>query len=153
MLSNIFGKKSKEENDCKQSELAKKIASMNLSELTLYVKEKLEGVAVNEEGLLAVMQRLLAKINDKRYFLDASDDDSKLKKAFELVIRIAKNPYINLKIMEAIAQFFKQYEQIIKEYDKKHKEIYADRIKKSLDVAAEVIEAKVSMQNRFDVLE
>jgi hypothetical protein len=149
MISKIFGTKSKEKE---QNPLREKILNMNLSDLNLYVKEKLNSLELNEDGLLYVLERLTDDINEKRAFLSSEDDDTKLKKAFELILYISKNKYITLKAIEYIAKFYNKYENLIKDYDKKHKEIYQDRIKKSIDTAQATIDAKVSLQNKMNML-
>ena len=149
MLGKIFGKKSKEEID----PLKERISQMNLTELTLYAKEKIEGLEFSEEGLIEVLKRLISKINDERYFLDGSDDDSKLKKGFDLVLLCAKSNKVTIKGMELIAEFVKRYEHLIKVYDKKHKEIYHDRLLKAIETATQIVEMKVALQNKMSVLD
>ena len=151
MISKIFGKKSKE--DPSTNELKNRIEAMNLSEMNLYVKGRLKGLEVSEEGLIYVMQRLLSKVNDERYYLDASDDPSKLKKGFDLVINIAKNKKVTIKAMELIATFISQYKELIYTYDREHKDIYEERLKKALEYAQEIISAKVAIENRMIALE
>ena len=154
MLSKIFGKKdAKSAEDEHLKELQERIAKMNLSELSLYVKGKIEGLELSEEGLVEVLRRLTSKINDERYFLDASDDDSKLKKGFELVLLCAKSNRVTLKAMELIAEFANLYGKLIKEYDRKYKEIYEERMKKAIEQATEIIEAKVALQNKMNMID
>ncbi len=153
MIGKIFGKKPQGGDNGEFSQLKERIGKMNLSEMNLYVKGKLEGLPPSEEGIIQVLMRLVSKINAERYFLDPSDDDSKLKKAFDVVLHISKNKMVTLKAMELIANFFQLYESLIHNYDKKYKEIYAERFKKAIDDAMEIIEAKVSLQNRMNILE
>ena len=147
----IFGKKSGNEKE--ESELKERIGKMNLTELTLYIKGSMEGVELTEEGVVEVLERLLSKVNEERYYLDASDDDSKLKKAFDLVLLCAKSNKVTLKAMELIARFDNQYAKLIKAYDRKHKEIYEDRLKKAIEQATEIIEAKVALQNKMNMID
>lgn len=149
MLGKLFGEKTKEETD----PLKEKISQMNLTDLTLYVKERYQGLEFSEEGLVEVLRRLLSKVNDKRYFLDKSDNDTKLKKGFELVLACAKSNKITMKGIELIAEFIKFYESLIKEYDKKHKDIYYDRLLKSIDTAMGIVEAKVALKNKMSILD
>ncbi len=154
MFSKIFGKRdAKSSEDEHLKELQERIAKMNLSELSLYVKGKIDGLELSEEGLVEVLRRLVSKINDERYFLDASDDDSKLKKGFELVIACAKSNKVTLKAMELIAEFANLYAKLIKEYDRKYKEIYEERMKKAIESASEIIEAKVALQNKMNMID
>jgi len=151
MLSKIF-KKVKNSNQQK-SELQLKIEKMNLSELRLYIRDKMEGFSLSEEGLNEVLKRLISKINDSRYFLDNSDDDSKLKKAFELVLNISKSRKVNFKSVELIAAFLYTYDALIREYDQKHKEIYQDRLNKAIDRANMMVEAKTSLDDKQKLLD
>ncbi len=154
MLSKLFGKKGSQEQENEElRELKEKIEKMNLSELSLYVKGKLEGLEVSEEGLVLVLQRLLAKINDERLFLDESDDDSKLKKAFDLIVYMAKQNRITPKAIELIVEFMRVYEKLIKEFDRKYKEIYEERLKHSVESAMQIIEAKIALQNKMNMLD
>lgn len=149
MLKKIFGKKVSEENDS----LKERISSMNLTDLILYVKGKIKDLEPSEEGIIEVLNRLVSQVNEKRYFLDKSDDDSKLKKAFDLILLCSNSNKITLKAIELIAKFIKQYEPLIKEYDKKHKDIYYERLKKAIEKGMVIIEAKVSLQNKMNLLD
>jgi len=154
MLSKLFGKRGDSaEDDSDFKALKEKISQMNLSELRLYAKGKLDGFEVSEEGLVLVLERLLVPINEKRLFLDADDDDTKLKKAFDLVISIARENRVSMKVVELIAKFIQTYEKLIKAFDQKHKEIYEDRLKKAVDNAMEIVEAKMALQNKMNMLQ
>ena len=154
MISKIFGNRSKKDSQDNESlQLKQKIDSMNLSDMVLYVKGKMGELELTEEGIVFVLERLVSQINDKRCFLDREDDDSKLKKAFDLVVLLSKNRKITLKAMELIAGFSKQYEDIIRVYDQKNKEIYAQRLQKAIDNAMVVIEAKVALKNKMNILQ
>jgi len=153
MISKIFGKKGKKGNESALSEIEQKVSQMKLSDMVLYIKGKNPALELSEEGLIAVLERLQSKINEKRYFLDKEDDDSKIKKAFDLVLLIAKNKKVTVKAVELIASFLKTYEHLIYEYDKKHKEIYQERLTKSIDEATVIIEAKVALQNKMNMLD
>ena len=135
------------------SELSQRIASMNLSDLNLYAKGKIEGLPPSEEGLSDVLKRLTSQLNENRYFLDESDDDSKLKKAFDLVLYIAKSKKITMDIVEKIVNFTQQYAKLIQVYDKKHKEIYAQRFKKAVEDAGKMLDMKVALQNKMNILD
>jgi hypothetical protein len=151
MLKKLF--KKSEEKKSELEELKEKIDAMKLSDMILYIKGKMDSLPLTEEGVVLVLQRLNSKINDKRYFLDSEDDDSKLKKAFDLVISISKNRQVSVKAMEQIAEFHKTYEKLLYEYDRKHKEIYSERIKKAVESAMMMIEGKAALKNKMQILE
>lgn len=143
----------KKKNIQEKSDVQQKIEKMNLTELRLYIKDKMDGFSLSEEGLNEVLKRLMSKINDSRYYLDQSDDDSKIKKAFDLVLEISKSRKVTFKTVELIAEFIKTYDKLINEYDRNHKEIYHDRFEKSLGIATTMVEAKASLDNKKKLLD
>ena len=151
MLSKIFKKKSAR-NTQESEELKRRIERMNLNELTLYIKGRLESFDVTEDGIVMVLKRLVSKVNENRYFLDEDDDDSKLKKTFDLVLLCAGNSKVTFKAMEYIAEFAELYIKLIKEYDKKYIEIYQERFKKAIELSQEIIEAKIILENKMNMI-
>ena len=149
MISKIFKKKKNSNSKIFQA----KIAKMNLNEMRLYIKDKLEGFPLSEEGLNEVIRRLSSQINNSRYYLDESDDDTKLKKAFDLVLEISKSRKVTFKTVELIAEFIKIYDKLICNYDKNHKDIYYDRLEKSLNIATTMVEAKALLDNKKKLLD
>ena len=65
MISKIFGTKNKE---TEQNPLKEKISNMNLADLRLYAKGKLNSLKLNEEGVLYILERLIDDIDEKRAF-------------------------------------------------------------------------------------
>ncbi len=150
MISKIFKKKKSSQG---KNKIQQRIEKMNLSELRLYVKDKIEGFPLSEEGLNEVLKRLISKINNSRYYLDESDDDSKLKKTFDLVLELSKNRKVNFESVELIANFLSVYSGLIKNYDIKYKEIYQDRLNQAIENATTMVEAKVSLDNKKKLLD
>ena len=130
MFGNILGRKKEDitEEDAEHVALVEKISKMNLTEMRSYINGKIEDFKVSEDGLIELMNRLI--IQDKKtkeYYIKSDDMDSKKKKAFDLVLLIAKNKKISLVAIEQIQKFVLLYKNIITLYDKENKDIYASR--------------------------
>lgn len=135
LLHNLLGSNSKI-----NSKLQNKISKMDLRSMRLYVNGQLKKFRVSQFGLNEVTKRL-TKLNEstEKYFLKASDMDSKKKKVFDLIILILENKKASIAVVESIQEFLEVYDEIIKKYDKDNKEIYETRIKDSMSVAIDRI--------------
>ena len=151
MLSKIFGKTDKNEEDSKLKDLKEKISKMNITDMKSYIDGKFTELYPTEEGLVEVLARLTSDLGNRK-FIDTADNDIKKKRAFELVLSIAKHPKITLKAIEEINNFLEVYKDLIFDYDRENKQIYEDKIKKSIDTALEIISAKASLNNKMKVL-
>ena len=155
MFKSILGRKkeeiSKESTD--HAALVEKISKMNLTEMRSYIRNKIQDFEVSEDGLNEVMHRLTTEDEkSKKYYLKVDDMDSKKKKAFDLVLLIAKNKKINLVCIELIEKFLQIYKDIIETYDQEHKEIYASRFDDALTTALANIDQKVALQHKMNIL-
>ncbi|MBA1437635.1 MAG: hypothetical protein FAF05_01385 [Epsilonproteobacteria bacterium] len=149
MLRKLLGKKDKaDKEESIDPELSQKIFKMDLGSMRLYMKSEEAQI----DGLYLIMQKLTQPINDKgEYYLKADDMDTKKKKAFELVLLIAKSKKISAKTLEGIEKFIQIHKEIIKEYDYEHKEIYTDRLHKSLQTAVVNLETLSKIHQRLDL--
>jgi len=155
MFGSILGRKKNEiaKNDKEYKALLEKISLMNLTEMRAYINNKLKDFPISEDGLNEVMRRLVIEDkNTKQYYLQASDMDTKKKKAFDLVLAIASNSQINVVTVELIQKFIEVYKDIIHEYDRKYKEIYQSRLEESIKQALRNIAQKAELQNRMNIL-
>jgi len=155
MFKGILGRKKEEfdEENAEHAALVEKISKMNLTEMRSYIKNKIQDFEVSEDGLNVVMQRLTQEdVKSKKYYLKADDMDSKKKKAFDLILAICENKKINLVTVELVQKFLEIYKEIIEEYDKEYKEIYASRFVDAVNTALENINKKMVLQNKMDVL-
>ena len=155
MFGNILGKKdskntqSSEENQ----DLSNKISKMNLTDMRLYINNKMSGYEPNEDGIIEVMKRLTTKNEEtsKRY-IELDDMDSKIKKAFDLVILLSKHKKMTVVAVELMQNFLELYDDIILKYDTDNKQIYALKIKDAIKIAIETINIRSSLQNEDNVL-
>jgi Ni,Fe-hydrogenase III component G len=153
MLGNILGrKKGDTQEDSADKELAQKISKMNLTEMRSYIKNKIKDFEVSEDGLCEVMRCLTSKNEKGEYYLKADDMDSKKKKAFELILTIVQNKKINIVVVELIQKFMEIYDDIIKAYDREHKEIYESRLVDAIKLALLNISKKAALKNKMNIL-
>ena len=123
MLSKILKKA-----NSNYSKIAKRVERMNLIDMRIYVNNQVSKCPLSEEGLNEVMKKLISKDEKTlRRFIETDDMDSKIKKAFELVLLIGKNKKLTSLTVKFILDFMKIYIDIIRQYDTKNKEIYASR--------------------------
>ncbi len=155
MFSKILGKKKEDKEDITKElrEAISKVQNMNLTEMRSYVNNKISSFEVSTYGLLAVMEKLtLENKTTKKLYLEESDSDVKKKKAFDLVLLLAKSTKINLKVVDMIEYFTKVYAPIIAEFDKENKEIYASRFKDMHVQALGALAVLVDDMDKEDVL-
>ena len=149
MLRKIMGKKKQEEQEeSYDPQLVQKIAKMNLTDMRLYVKSD----ELDVDGLYLVMQRLVEPDKKGEYYIKPDDMDSKKKKAFDLVLLVAKSKKISSKTLETIHKFIKVYDDIIKKYDHEHKEIYKERLKKAFEAAIVNLQTLTHVHKKLNVL-
>lgn len=154
MFGKLFGNNSKNEekseNDVKTVE---RISKMNLTDMRLYVKNKITELEVTEEGLNEVMKRLTTPMGEEEeYYLKEDDMDSKKKKAFDLVLLISTSRKISVESLELIEKFREVYKDLIDNYDDKNKDIYDSRFKKALETAIVNINTISQVKKKLDVL-
>ena len=154
MFGKILGK-NKEETNTKTSynEIVNKISKMNLTDMRLYVNNKLTSFEISEDGLYEVMRRLVSKDDNNRRFIESDAMESKIKKAFDLVIIISKSKKINVKTTELIQQFIELYKDILHKYDTDNKEIYTSRLNDALANAIIMVNGKTDYKLKMKVLD
>ncbi|QOP40214.1 hypothetical protein [Sulfurimonas marina] len=155
MFGKILGNKSNdiEEGTEIDPNIVERVSKMNLSDMRLYVNNKITGFEISVEGLHEVLKRLINPINDKgEYYLKKDDMDSKKKKAFELILLISKSKKISLGSIELIDKFLEVYKEIIDDYDDRYKEIYHSRFRKAVETAIINMQTISQVNKKLDVL-
>jgi len=151
MLKKKKGGESEEEKS--NAELAAKISKMNLTEMRSYINNRIKDFPVCDDGLSAVVRRLIEKNpKTKEYYIKADDMDSKKKKAFDLILAIAQHKRVNIVTIELIQKFVEIYKDIIDTYDKEHSEIYASRFIDAINSGLLTISKKAALENKMDIL-
>lgn len=153
MFSNLLGKNKEEASEDKEYlALVEKISKMNLTDMRVYVNNKLTSFEVSEDGLNEVMRKLVSKNSNEKRFIESDAMDSKIKKAFDLVILISTNKKVNLVTLELMQEFIVLYEDIIVKYDTDNKQIYDDKLKNALAYCLATVETLTEMNKKMSVL-
>jgi len=145
MLNNLFKSKSNEEVPDNNTQIIHRISTMKLTDMRSYVRNSLKDFPVCETGLKEVMRILVD-------YIKIDDMPSKKKKAFDLVILIAKNNKITIDTVEYIQKFLENNKDLIYAYDREFKEIYESRLDDALNMALQNIEEITKLQNKMHVL-
>ncbi len=149
MFSKMFGNKNKQVD----SALIDKISKMDLTEMRAYVKNNMKNFKVSVEGINEVMKKLtVAHEKTQTYYIKSDDMDTKKKKAFDLFIAILSSTQINVQTIELAQNFLKNYKEIIDDFDKRNKQIYASKLTNALKSAIKTIDQYTQLQNKMDFL-
>ena len=155
MFNKIFSKNSskEEKSEEKDSLLIQRLPSMNLTDMRLYVKNSIHEMESTENGLVEILKRLTLEdeTSSKRY-IESDNMDSKIKKAFDLVIVIAEHKKITLDAVELIQEFINVYQGIILNFDRQNKQIYESKLRTGLEKSIEGVNQRTALQRKMDVL-
>jgi len=133
MLNKLLGKNKKDSND---SEITQKVSKMDLNDMRIYVNNKLTDFKICEDGLVEVMRRLNSQHGKPpKRFIEDDSMDTKIKKAFDLVILVASSKKITVAAVELIQEFIEIYAEMIKKFDSDNKQTYESKLKRSMDNA------------------
>lgn len=152
MFGKILGKKQESSQDDKSKEILQRITKMNLSDMRVYVNNKLNDLEICEIGLREVIKRLISKDEKGNRFIEIDAMDSKIKKAFDLVILVAGNKKITIDTTEGIQEFIELYQDIITKFDTDNKQIYASKLKDALSSSITNLETITQMNKKMRVL-
>jgi len=152
MFTDILSKK-KQQQDEQCSEIKEKIYKMNLSEMRLYVNDNLKSHAVSECGLREIMSRLISKNEASQRFIESDAMDSKIKKAFELVLLIGSSKKMSVATTKLIEEFIKLYNDLIIKFDRDNKQIYESKLKKCLITAVGNVTKMAAYKSKREILE
>ena len=155
MFGKILGRKKDDisEEDKATTEIVERISKMNLTDMRAYVRNGMKGFESCEDGLVAIMNRVLTRDEEtqKRY-IEIDDMDSKKKKGFELVLSVGAHKRVTVTSVEQIQEFITLYEDIILKFDKEYKQIYGSRLKDSLANALATVEVMSHINRKVEVL-
>ncbi len=153
MFGNILGK-SKEESsgDKEHDEIVQKVSKMNISDMRVYINNKLTDFEISEDGLSEVMRKLLSKDAKEKRFIESDAMDSKIKKAFDLVIIVSASKKITVVTTELIQDFITQYSDLIEKYDTDNKQIYGSKLNDALAKSISSITEMAELKRKMGVL-
>ncbi|WP_373001827.1 hypothetical protein [Sulfurimonas sp.] len=154
MFSKMLGKmKSSSSDNQENRELVDRISKMNLTDMRAYINNRVPNFPVNEEGLIEVLHKLL-EVDEKtsKRYIDIDDNDSKIKKGFDLIISVLTNKKVTVTSIELVTEFLDKSRDIIQKYDKENKQIYCTKFKDSITLAIDNMNAKSELQRKMDFI-
>jgi hypothetical protein len=155
MLSKLFGKSKTENTEAEvdNKELIQAIQKMNLTDMRNYINNKKADFIVNEVGLAEILLKLMNEDkNTKKRYISERDDNSKIKRCFDIVLSILENNKTTSDIVELVIEFKNTFEDIIKKYDHENKEIYSSRFSDAIANAINNVTYKVKLQTQLKVV-
>jgi len=153
MFGNILGKSKEESSGNKEhDEIVQKVSKMNISDMRVYVNNKLTDFEISEDGLSEVMRKLLSKDAKEKRFIESDAMDSKIKKAFDLVIIVSASRKITVVTTELIQEFILQYSDLIEKYDTDNKQIYGSKLNDGLAKSIASISEMAELKRKMGVL-
>ncbi|DAB30484.1 MAG TPA: hypothetical protein CFH84_03830 [Sulfurimonas sp. UBA12504] len=154
MFESLFGKKHTLSAEAQtNAHITEKISQMNLTDMRAYLNNRITGFNVCEFGLSEVMKKLIFidEESEQRY-LKADDMDTKIKKAFDLVLMIAVHKKISITTVEYIQEFLEVYKEIIEKFDRRNKQIYASKLHEALKTSINGVHSIEELKNKMQVL-
>lgn len=153
MFSKLLGKNTKN-SDESDNEIGRRISKMDLNDMRYYVNNKIDDFQICDDGLIEIMNRLLS-VNEKtsHRFIEMDAMDTKIKKAFDLVILVAKSKKITVVTVELIQKFIELYADIIEEFDNNNRQTYESKLKKSLSEAILTVNGMLELKEKMDYLD
>jgi len=152
MLGKLLSKKDKDSNK-EHQEILNRLSKMNISEMRLYVNNKLKDFQICEDGLSEVMSKLISK-NEQTGVNFIGDDamDTKIKKAFDLVILVAGSKKITVTAIESMNKFMEIYAAMIQKFDVDNKQTYDSKLKKAIDISIKNVAIMSEIQKKNNIL-
>ena len=154
MFGKLLGKiKEESKTDTQHREIVNKISRMNLSDMRIYVNNRLKDYEITEDGLSEVMRKLISTHDTtSARFIEIDAMPAKIKKAFDLVITISKSNKLTVITTEFIQEFIVMYDDIIKKFDKDNKQIYSSKLDTALSNAATKITEITEIKRKIGFL-
>ncbi len=152
MFSKFLGKKIFDDTPANKN-LMVKIEEMNLTDMRIYINNKIEGMTSTEEGIIAILKKLILKDEKtSTRYIKLDDAEVKKKKAFELIIAILQHKKITIVAIELIQVFLEVYADIILKYDKDNKQIYGSKMKNALLKTVSTMEKLIEFEAKMQIL-
>ncbi len=152
MLNKLLGKKEKKTKD-NTKELQEYLSKIGVSEIRSLLLGQVEKFPVDEVMIVEILKKMTHEdAKTEKKFLESSDNDIKLKKAFDTVITAANNKKITIEAIELIQKFIQMYKDIIEEFDKRNKQIYMHKLTKAIEGSLEIVAQITAYANKMAVI-
>ena len=152
MLNKLLGKKEKKTKD-NTKELQEYLSKIGVSEIRSLLLGQVEKFPVDEVMIVEILKKMTYEdAKTEKKFLESSDNDIKLKKAFDTVITAANHKKITIEAIELIQKFIQMYKDIIEEFDKRNKQIYMHKLTKAIEGSLEIVAQITAYANKMAVI-
>ena len=148
----LFGRK-KDANPLRQM-----LRKSSLSDMQVFVRGQNEAFPLTDEGIIELLRQLLAREKPserfpggKRY-VEPSDHDARIKKLFDLFIAVCSSTKISDASLQHLTEFMSHYDDIIKGYDRRNKQIFEEKLKAHVVKAVATVETKSRLHHKYDLL-
>ena len=99
------------------------------------------------------MKVLVSKDTKDRRFIESDAMESKIKKAFDLVIIVAKSKKMSIDTTELIQTFIELYSDIIQRFDNDNKQIYSSKLKDSVNTSLATLQTMNNLKKKMNILD
>lgn len=152
----MFGrllKKSEKTAEKGLNELHEYLSNIGISEMRNLLLGQIEKFPINEEMIVEILKKMTYQ-DDKsgKRFLESSDADSKLKKAFETVITAASSKKMSVEAIELIQKFILMHTDLIDGFDTRNKQIYMHKLTKAIELSINTVEQLTAYINKMAVI-
>lgn len=135
------------ERNRKISELRSVISSWDKNELKAYIYDNNKEYRCCDTGMAAVLERF---INTNEFQIGQLSEV--LKVGFDIVLSIARNTKISFETTQLLYAFIKNFEEVIKSYDRKCSQTYYHKLFQAYRQSLDMIDTKLKIEKEIDVL-
>ncbi|MBU0632905.1 hypothetical protein KKA17_09680 [bacterium] len=151
MFTKLLGKDKAASAENVNDQLVEYISKIGITEMRSLLLGQIDRFKVDENTIVEILRRLTYQDGDKR-FLESSDNDIKLKKAFDVVITAANSKKMSVEAVELIEKFINMYKDLIEAYDTRNKQIYMHKLTKAIELSIAMVEQISSYINKMAVI-
>lgn len=152
MFNKLLGK-SEKTGENNQKALQEHLSKIGISDMRTLLLGQIEKFPVDEVLIVEVLKKMTYQDEKTgKRFLEESDNDMKLKRAFDTIITAASNKKISVEAVELIQKFILMYTDLIEGYDKRNKQIYMHKLTKAIELSISMVEQLTAYMNKMAVI-
>ena len=152
MFKKLLGKSEVSDQNSDKA-LLEYILKAGVTDLRSLLLGQIEKFSVDENLVVEVLKKMsFFDENSKKRFLESSDADTKLKKAFDAIITAANSKKISVEAVELIQKFIHIHTDLIEDFDKRNKQIYMHKLTKALETSIINVEQITTYMNKMSVI-
>lgn len=131
---------------------------LSLTDLRRYINGEDPTHPPSEAMLIDVLKHVMNRETPSEAFpqgkrcVDTNDNDVRIKKLLDLGLSIARSKKVGVESLAMLLEFIDMYDDIIEDYDTRHKEIYKTRFLEQVKSAITTVETKMHLHDKFQLL-